>query len=53
MYIYIYIYIYTRTKIWIEINEDSPGTYNINSQITLKTTLLKLSLCIIVMHIWL
>ena len=34
-----------RTKNWIEINDESRGTYNINSQIKFKTTMLKSSLC--------
>ena len=34
-----------RTKNWIEINDESRGTYNANSQIKFKTTMLKSSLC--------
>ena len=34
-----------RTRNWIEINDESRGTYNVNSQIKLKTTMLKSSLC--------
>ena len=34
-----------RTKNWVEINDDSRGTYNINSQIKIKTSTLKSSLC--------
>ena len=34
-----------RTKNWVEINDESRGTYNVNSQIRLKTTMLKSSLC--------
>ena len=34
-----------RTRNWIEINDESRGTYNINSQIKFKTTMLKSSLC--------
>ena len=34
-----------RTKNWVEINDDSRGTYNVNSQIKSKTTMLKSSLC--------
>ena len=34
-----------RTKNWIEINYESRGAYNVNSQIKLKTTMLKSSLC--------
>ena len=33
------------TKNWIEINEESKGTYNVNSQIKFNTTMLKSSLC--------
>ena len=34
-----------RTRNWIEINDKSRGTYNVNSQIKFKTTMLKSSLC--------
>ena len=34
-----------RTKNWVEINDESRGTYSVNSQIKLKTTTLKSSLC--------
>ena len=34
-----------RTKNWIEINDDLCGTYNTNSQIKFKTSLLRSSLC--------
>ena len=34
-----------RTKDWVEINDESRGTYNVNSQIKFKTTMLKSSLC--------
>ena len=34
-----------RTKIWFEINDESRGTYNINSQIRFKTSMLRSSLC--------
>ena len=34
-----------RTKNWIEINHQSRGTYNTNSDIRFKTTMLKSSLC--------
>ena len=34
-----------RTKNWVEINDDSRGTYNTNSQIKFKTSMLKSSLC--------
>ena len=34
-----------RTKTWVEINDDARGTYINNSQIKLKTSMLKSSLC--------
>ena len=34
-----------RTKNYVEINNESRGTYNVNSQIKFKTTMLKSSLC--------
>ena len=34
-----------RTRNWIEINDESKGAYNVNSQIKFKTTMLKSSLC--------
>ena len=34
-----------RTKNWVEINDDSGGTYNTNKQIKFKTIMLKSSLC--------
>ena len=34
-----------RTKNWAETNDESRGTYNVNSQIKFKTTMLKSSLC--------
>ena len=34
-----------RTKNWVEINDESRGAYNDNSQIKFKTTILKSSLC--------
>ena len=34
-----------RKKNWVEINDDSCGTYNTNSQIQFKTSILKSSLC--------
>ena len=34
-----------RTKNWVEINDESRRTYNVNSQIKFKTTTLKSSLC--------
>ena len=33
-----------RTKNWVEINDESRGTYNINSQIKFKTSMLRSSL---------
>ena len=34
-----------KTKNWVEINDESRGTYNANSQIKFKTTMLKSTLC--------
>ena len=34
-----------RTRNWIEINDESRGVYNVNSQIKFKTTMLRSSLC--------
>ena len=34
-----------RTRNWVEINDESRGAYNVNSQVTFKTTMLKSSLC--------
>ena len=34
-----------KTKNWIEINDESRGTYNVNSQIKFKTTMLKSNVC--------
>ena len=34
-----------RTRNWVEINDESRGTYNVNSKIKFKTTMLKSSLC--------
>ena len=34
-----------RTKIWVEINDNARGTFNTNSQIKFKTSMLKSSLC--------
>ena len=34
-----------RTRNWVEINDESRGTYNVNIQIKFKTTMLKSSLC--------
>ena len=42
-----------RTKKWVETNDDSRGTYNTNSQIKFKTSMLSQVFVIIVMHIYL
>ena len=34
-----------RTKNWVEINDESRGTYNVNSQIKFRTTMLIFNLC--------
>ena len=34
-----------RTKNWVEINDDSRGTYNTHSQMKFKTSMLRSSLC--------
>ena len=34
-----------RAKNWVEINDESIGTYNVNSQIKFKTAILRSSLC--------
>ena len=34
-----------RRKNWVEINDESRGTYNVNGQIKFKTTMVKYSLC--------
>ena len=34
-----------KTRNWVEINAESRGAYNVNSQIKFKTTMLKSSLC--------
>ena len=34
-----------KTKNWVDANDESIGTYNVNSQIKFKTTMLKSSLC--------
>ena len=34
-----------RTRNWVEINDESRGAYNVNSQIKFKTTMLKSTLC--------
>ena len=34
-----------RTKDWVEINDESRGTYSVNRQINYKTSMLRSSLC--------
>ena len=34
-----------KTKNWVEVNDESRGTYNVNSQIRFKTAMLRSSLC--------
>ena len=34
-----------KTKNWVEVNDESRGTYNVHNQIEFKTTMLKSSLC--------
>ena len=34
-----------RTKTWVEINDESRGTYSVNRQINFKTSMLRPSLC--------
>ena len=34
-----------RTKSWVEVNDESRGVYNFNSQIKFKTLMLRSSLC--------
>ena len=34
-----------KTKTWVEINDESRGTYNVNSQIKFKNAILKSCLC--------
>ena len=34
-----------RTKNWVEVNDESRRTYNVNSQIEFKTSMLRSSLC--------
>ena len=34
-----------RTKNWVEVNDESCGTYNVNSQIKFKMSMLRSSLC--------
>ena len=34
-----------RTKEWVEINDESHGTYNTNSEIKFKTSMLRAGLC--------
>ena len=35
----------SRTKNWVEISDESRGTYNVNSQIKFKTAMPKFSFC--------
>ena len=42
-----------RTKNWVEINDESRGTYNVNSQIKFKTTMLNLVYVVTAIHIFL
>ena len=35
-----------RARNWVEINDESRGAYNVNSQIKFKTTMLKSRLCV-------
>ena len=41
-----------KAKNWVEANDELRGTYNTNSQIKFKTTMLGLVYVIIVMHIY-
>ena len=34
-----------RTKNWVEVNDESLGTYNVNSQIKFTTSILRSCLC--------
>ena len=34
-----------RTKNWVEVNNDSHGTHNTNSQMKFKTSMLRTTLC--------
>ena len=34
-----------RTKRWVEVNDESHGTYNVNSQIKFRTSMLRSNLC--------
>ena len=34
-----------RTKSWVEVNDESRGTYNVNSQIKIKTSIIRSNLC--------
>ena len=42
-----------RTRNWVEINDESRGVYNVDSQIKFKTKMLNLVYVIIVMYIFL
>ena len=35
----------SRTNDWVEINDESRGTYNVNSQVKFKTTMISSNLC--------
>ena len=42
-----------RTRNWVEINDEARGTYSPNKQIKFKTSMLRSSYVITVMHIYL
>ena len=42
-----------RTRNWFEINDDIKGEYSPNKQVRFKTAMLRSSLCVTVMHIYL
>ena len=42
-----------RTRNWVEINDEARDTYSLNKQIKFKTSMLRSSYVIIVMHIYL
>ena len=42
-----------RTRYWVEINDDTRGTFNTNSQIKFKTSMLNQVYVILMMHIYL
>ena len=35
----------SRTRNWVEINDESQGTYNKDNQIKIKTSMIRLNLC--------